>query len=224
MPVTGFETRAVTQQTNAERGRARRIGQQSARRRRGDRPARGGRARLRLRGEAHHEGRNAGSARRQPEPPRGREVHEARFSPQIETDRAQRPAAQGLQPRSQNARRIARPHQNEAGRIAPQFHQPRRMQPPGLAIREILPDPQERLRSRAPYGETERKAAGGGAVGGGAGVNLMQGPARQPAAQRSVQLGDAGGEKSSPGPALPVRQKTLLQRRECVALRVHIRS
>ncbi len=53
------------------------------------------------------------------------------------------------------------------------------MQPPGLGVEEILPDPEHRPRSGSAQSQGRDEARSGGQIGPGRGVDLMQSRARQ---------------------------------------------
>ena len=63
------------------------------------------------------------------------------------------------------------------------------MQPSGLGIEEILPDPEHRPRAGSAQGQGRGKPRGSREIGPGRGVDLMQGGARDPSPQRLVQRG-----------------------------------
>ena len=63
------------------------------------------------------------------------------------------------------------------------------MQPSGLGIEEILPDPENGPRAGGTQGQGRGEAGRGRQIGSCRGIDLMQSGARDPASQRLVQRG-----------------------------------
>ena len=113
----------------------------------------------------------------------------ARHAPGLDQHRPQCRAAGGLGAGAQHALGIAGPHQQDAGGIEPEFGQPRRMQPAGLGIDDILPDPENRAKACGPDRQPHGKSRCSRKIGRGGRVDLMQRRARDAAAQHVVEPG-----------------------------------
>lgn len=181
----------MPQQSEAEGWRSRCIRLQRPRRQGRDLPAGRGRARLRRHGGAQQKRGRARAFRRQGQAPARGQIEAARRAPGLDQHRPQRRAAGGLGAGAQHALGIARPHQQDAGGIEPEFGQPRRMQPAGLGIDDILPHPEDRALLRGPDGEADGEARRRREIGRGGRIDLVQGPTGDAAAQRRIEGGRA---------------------------------
>jgi hypothetical protein len=112
-------------------------------------------------------------------------------APGLDQHRPQRRAAGGLGPRPQHALGITRPHQQDTGGVEPEFGQPRRMQPAGLRIDDILPDPENRACPGRPDRQTDGKPRRRRKIGRGGGIDLVQRGAGDAATQHIVEPGCA---------------------------------
>lgn len=177
----------MPQQSEAEGGHSRCIRLQRPRRQGRDLPAGRGRARLRCHGGAQQKRRRARAFRRKGQAPARGQVEAARLAPGLDQHRPQRRAAGRLRPGPQHALGIARPHQQDAGGIEPEFGQPRRVQPAGLGIDDILPHPEDRALLRGPDGEADGKSRRRREIGRGGRIDLMQGSPGDAAAQRRIE-------------------------------------
>lgn len=181
----------MSQQSQAEGGGSRRIRLQRPRRQGRDLPAGRGRARLRHYRGAQHERGRARAFRRQGQAPARGQIEAPRRAPGLDQHRPQRRAASGLRPGPQHALGITRPHQQDSGGIEPEFGQPRRVQPAGLGIDDILPHPKDRALLRGPDGEADGESRRRREIGRGGRIDLMQGGPGDAAAQRLIEGGRA---------------------------------
>lgn len=186
-PLTRIDAAAMAQQLHSESRVARRIRLLRPRRQRRDLPAGGGRAGLRRHGGAQQKRRRARAFRRQRQAPAGGQIEAARHAPGLDQDRPERRATGGLGACAQHALGIARPHQQDTAGIEPEFGQARGMQPAGLGIDDILPDPENRPLAcrpdRQPHGESRRRRE----IGRGGRIDLVQGRAGDAATQHVVE-------------------------------------
>ena len=185
----------MAQQPQGEGGLARRIRLQRPRGERPRLPARARRARRFSGRDAQQEGRHAGAFGRQREPAAGRQIKDPRLAPGLDQHGAKGRAARPFRPGAQHAFGLTRPDQQEPGRIEPELVQSRRMQPAGLGIDEILPDPEDRPRHgvfrllfRRPQRQPERKAGCGGEIAGTGSIDLVQRRPIDPTGKRRVDL------------------------------------
>lgn len=185
----------MAQQPQTESRIARRIGLARPRRQGPHQPARRRRARRRLRRDPQEQGHDAGSFGRQRKAPAGGEIELARFAPGLDQRRAERGTARRLGPGPQHALGIAGPHQQHLRGVEAEFGEAGRMQAAGLGVEEILPRPEQWARTSAPQRQGRGKAGGGGKVGPGRGVDLMQRGAGDAAAKRLVQRPHAEGDE-----------------------------
>ncbi|MET3892362.1 hypothetical protein ABIE41_003438 [Bosea sp. OAE506] len=181
----------MPQQSEAEGGGSRRIRLQRPRRQGRDLPAGRSRARLRRHGGAQQKCRRARAFRRQGQAPARGQVEAPRLAPGFDQHRPQRRAAGGLGAGAQHALGIARPHQQDAGRIEPEFGQPRRVQPAGLGIDDILPHPEDRAPGGGPDGEADGESSRRREIGRGGRIDLVQGRPGDAATQRRIKGGRA---------------------------------
>lgn len=179
----------MAQQPQSEGGIARRLRLPRPRRQGAHLPARAGGAGLRLCRHPQQQGQDAGRLRRQREAPTGGQVELARRAPGLDQGRSERGAARRFRAGPQRALAIPDPDQQDLRGIEPELGQARRMQLSGLGIEEILPDPEHRPRAGSAQSQRRGEARGGGQVGPGRGVDLMQGGARDPSPQRLIQRG-----------------------------------
>jgi len=208
-PLTLGRATALAQQSESEGRRPRRIRLQRPRGERLHLPARPRRAR-RLGGrDTQQQYRHARSFRRQGETAARRQVERARLAPGFDQHGAKRGAASRLGPGPQHTLAIARPHQQQARWIEAELVQPRRMEPPGFGIDEILPRPEDGafggflLRLSRPQCEADCETGRSGEIGDLGGVDFMQCRPREPTVQDLVQRGDAQADPAGRSRAAP---------------------
>ncbi len=181
----------MTQQLDTESRVARRIRFQSPRRQRRDLPAGRCRAGLGRHGGAQQQGRRSRTLSRQRQPPARGQVEPARLPPGLDQHRSQRRTAGRLATCPQHPLRIARPHQQDASRIKPEFGQAGRVQTAGLDIDDILPDPKDRTQPGRPDGQPDREPRRRREIGRGRRIDLVQRRPSDAATQRPVEAGCA---------------------------------
>lgn len=184
----------MAQQPHPESRIARRPRLPWPRRQGADLPARAGGAGLGRSRHPQQQGHDAGGLGRQRKAAAGGQVELARLAPGLDQHRAERRAARRFRSCPEHALAITRPHQQHLRRIEPELGEARRMQGAGLGIEEVLPGPEQ----RAPAGGLQRQgrgeAGGGGEIGRGGRVDLMQGGAGEAAAERLVERGSPEGD------------------------------
>ena len=132
----------MAQQPQSEGGVARRLRLPRPRRQGAHLPARAGGAGLRLRRHPQQQGQDAGGLRRQRQAAAGGQVELARRAPGLDQGRSERGATRRFRACPQRPLAVPDPDQQDLRGIEPEFGQARRVQPPGLGIEEILPDPE----------------------------------------------------------------------------------
>ncbi len=115
------------------------------------------------------------------------------IAPEFEQYRPESRTTRGFHAGLQQAGHIARPHEDEAGRIKPEFRQARRMQRAGLPIEKILPHQHDRPRICRPTGKGEHQAARCRGIRAFDRMEFMQGPAGEATLQRFIQRWQAEG-------------------------------
>jgi hypothetical protein len=184
----------MAQQPQAESRIARRPRLPRPRRQRAHLPARRGGAGRRLGRHAQQQRGDARRLGRQSQATAGGQVELAQLAPGLDQRRPERAAARGLGPRLERAVAIAHPHQQDPRGIEPELGQTRRMQAAALGIEEILPDPEQWLGAGRTQRQRRGEAGGGGMVGPGPGIDLVQSGPGDAAAERFVQRGRAEGD------------------------------
>ena len=137
----------MAQQPQSEGGIARRLRLPRSRRQGAHQPARTGGAGLRLRRYPQQQGQDARGLRRQSEAPAGGQVKLARRAPGLDQGRSECSAARRLCACPQRPLAVPDPDQEDLRGIEPELGQARRVQPPGLGVEEILPDPEHGSRA-----------------------------------------------------------------------------
>ncbi len=165
-----------------------------------DQPASLGRTRLGLRGEAQQENRDALALRPQHQAARGDEIEHFGMARNLDDHRAQGGAAQGVGAGAQRVFGMGGAQQEKRRGIDPPFGEAGGADLAMLERREILADPEQPPRPAYALGEAQDKAGGRGA--GVAGEDLVQGAAREAAAQACVGAGMAEGTAAQ-RPAFP---------------------
>lgn len=181
----------MTQQPDAESRVARRIRLQRPRRQGRDLPSGRSRARLRRHGGAQQKRGRARTFSRQRKTPARGQIEAPRRAPGLDQHSPQRRAAGRLATCPQHPLRIARPHQQDASRIKPEFDQAGRVQTAGLGIDDILPDPKDRTQPGRPDGQPDREPRRRREIGRGGRIDLVQRRPRDAATQRPVEIGHA---------------------------------
>lgn len=119
------------------------------------------------------------------------QIKPTRLPPGLDQHRPQRRTTRGFRTGSKHPFGIARPHEQDASGIEPEFGQTRRIQTAGLGIDDILPHPENRTQAGRPDSQPHGKARRRSEVGGRGRIDLMQRRPRDAAAQRPVETGRA---------------------------------
>lgn len=152
------------------------------------RPAARGRTRRGPGTEADQKQRDARARGTERKFPARRQVERLGLAPELDEHGAERRTACGLARRAKSARRIGCADQEKAAGIEPEGEEPRAVKPARFRIHEILPHPNQRPVTTRLQGQCQAKASRGHGIrkmlGG---VDLVQRPAREPAAQARIE-------------------------------------
>ena len=160
----------MTQQRYRKAGRPRRIGQKGARILRPRPPARGGgaggwprlgkRSNLLIRADAQQEYGHARNLRR-PSQAQGRgEVERAGGAENLDQRRAKAFAARRFDAGAQDPLGVLAAHQRQGDGIGAEFGQPHAVQPPRLALQNVLTDPEQGPPRRRAQGQPQAETDG----------------------------------------------------------------
>lgn len=117
----------------------------------------------------------------------GDKIDILRIAPELEHDRAERPAGQSFQSRPQAAIRIGRAHDHNALRIETEIEQPRHRKLAERERREILANPENGTAAGNPYRQSGRKTRGRHALPFLRCEDFMQDAGFQPALQDGIR-------------------------------------
>lgn len=199
----------MAQQRHGEARRPRRIGRKGARILRSRPPARDGggagrrtRFRLLLRllrrplgaANAQQKDGHARSLRSAGQTQRRGEVKRARRAENLDQRRAKAFAARRIDAGAQNRLGVPAAHHAQGGGIDAKFGKPHAVQPPGFALDDVLPRPEQGPPRRGAQSQAQTEASGGGPVRVAGCENLMQTGALQPAVQQGVDALDTQRE------------------------------
>lgn len=136
------------------------------------------------------------SRRRQRQPPRRGQVELGRFTVRLDHHGPDRPAFDDIGTGTQQCLDIRGVDGQHLGWIDPKLGQPLRIQPSAAPDPAVFTHPQDRLTAKqSPQGDQDGEPGGGTAILGGIGKYLVQGRARQPTLQPSIERRRAQRER-----------------------------
>gem|GEM_PF-5127168 len=122
------------------------------------------------------------------------EVERARRAENFDQCSAKTFAARRFDPGAQNRLGVLAAHQRQRGGIDAELGKSHAVEPPALALQNVLPHPEHGPPRRCAQGEPQAEPGGGGSVGAPRSMNLMQAGAAQAASQKSVDVFRAEGK------------------------------